>query len=392
MITFAPHYMKKSLQRILCRTGRILLITLAVICTLGCCALFYAGWIMTNNTLAPPDHRGLHPDVGYKRVYARYPELRAWHDSIAARGQWRDTTLINDQGLRLHAIYVPCDGAKATAIVCHGYMDNAPTMMRYTYLYNHEYGMNTLMPEWQYHGASEGDHIQMGWMDRFDAQHFIRMAHAIWPDQPMVMHGVSMGAATVLNTAGEGTPDYVRGYVAGCSFTSFKELFDLSFRHLVRLPGMSPSDTLPAFPYNMAASLVNKLRYGWWHADAAPLKMVPRIEKPVFFIHGTHDPLVPLEMAYRLYNAKTQGDRVLWTPNCTAHAHFIHETYDEYVIRMRAYLAKYVFPDIFPQVPDSLLPPTSEALPPGVILPMPGTFPPAPAAALPGRPKAPVPS
>lgn len=344
-----PHDSTTTTARRRRRRLRAVLLTLAATVLLAGAALMALAWIMTDRLLAPPDHRGLHVAEAYRRVYRAYPGLEAWHDSVAARGQWRDTTLVNAQGLVMHAIYVPCDGATATAIVCHGYQDNAPTMMRYTYLYNHELGMNTLMPEWQYHGTSGGDHIQMGWMDRLDALRFVALAHDLWPDLPVVMHGVSMGAATVLCAAGEGTPDYVRAFVADCSFTSARDEFDTYFRANARLPWMNDADTLPAFPFNAATSLVCRLRYGWTLDEASPLRMTERIHRPVFFIHGDGDTFVPTAMVHRLYAAKVHGERQLWTPPCADHARTIHDHWDEYVARTRAFLAHAL------QLPDSAL-------------------------------------
>lgn len=72
------------------------------------------------------------------------------------------------------------------------------------YLYNHDLGYNILLPDLHYHGQSEGRAIRMGWLDRFDLLHWMEVADGIFGgDTRMVVHGISMGAATTMMASGE---------------------------------------------------------------------------------------------------------------------------------------------------------------------------------------------
>lgn len=93
----------------------------------------------------------------YKYMYEEYPFLEPWVDSLTRAGALRDTTICDPDGLRLHAIYAaaprPTD---RTAVIVHGYTDNAVRMLMIGYLYNHDLGYNILLPDLHYHGRSEG--------------------------------------------------------------------------------------------------------------------------------------------------------------------------------------------------------------------------------------------
>ena len=86
----------------------------------------------------------------------------------------RDTFIINSEGRQLHAIFAagpePTD---KTAVIVHGYTDNAIRMLMIGYLYNKELKYNILLPDLQDQGLSDGPAIQMGWKDRLDCAGWI---------------------------------------------------------------------------------------------------------------------------------------------------------------------------------------------------------------------------
>ena len=90
--------------------------------------------------------------TAYEYMYAEYPFLRPWVDSLQTAGALRDTVIADPQGVRLHALYaaapVPTD---RTAVIVHGYTDCAVRMLMIGYLYNHDLGYNILLPDLYYH-------------------------------------------------------------------------------------------------------------------------------------------------------------------------------------------------------------------------------------------------
>ena len=172
----------------------IIVVLLLTGCTIG--GSFY----MLNFSLTP-DAKILSKDAdSYPYMYRNYPFLRPWVDSLRQADALKDTFIINPHGIQLHAYYVaapkPTD---KTAVIVHGYTDNAIRMFMIGYLYNRDLGYNILLPDLQHQGESEGRAIQMGWKDRFDVLQWMNIANKIFGDSTqMAVHGISMGGATTM--------------------------------------------------------------------------------------------------------------------------------------------------------------------------------------------------
>ncbi len=88
--------------------------------------------------------------------------------------------------------------------------------------YSHEeLGYHVLMPDARGHGRSEGGFICFGWRERKDYVQWIRYLIDKWgPQSQIVLHGVSMGAATVCMTSGESLPYNVKAIISDCAYCS----------------------------------------------------------------------------------------------------------------------------------------------------------------------------
>lgn len=61
--------------------------------------------------------------------------------------------VLNPEGIRLHAYYIAApQPTKKTAVIVHGYTDNAIRMFMIGYLYNHDLQYNVLLPDLQHQG------------------------------------------------------------------------------------------------------------------------------------------------------------------------------------------------------------------------------------------------
>ena len=141
----------------------------------------------------------------------------------------------------------------------------------------------------------------MGWLDRLDVMRWMEVANSRFGragNTRMVLHGVSMGAATVMSVSGETLPSYVKCFVEDCGYTS---ALGTSLRASFTIASVSP-----AFPLLHACSALCRVRYGWSFDEASPLRQVARCHKPMLFIHGDRDTFVPFSMLARLYAAKPQ--------------------------------------------------------------------------------------
>lgn len=272
------------------------------------------------------------------QIEKRFPELKSWLDSLQTVGALRDTFVVMPTtGKRAHALFVRSPRAKGrTAVLVHGYCDNATRMLPIARIYNCELGANVLLPDLYAHGQSDGDAIQMGWKDRLDVLHWISLAPELFRTEAdsmrLVVHGISMGAATTMCVSGEQTPQYVKCFVEDCGYTSVWDEFSNE---------ISARFSLPDFPLMYTASWLVQVKYGWNFSEASPLKQVAKCQKPMLFIHGDNDTFVPTWMVYPLYEAKPQP-KALWIAHGSKHADAYGDYKEEYTHRVLEFVKKYM--------------------------------------------------
>lgn len=300
---------------------------------LSCATSCLVGRYMCNFSLLPEEH-GNDFEGDRAKTEGRYPGILAWYDDLHERGVFRDTTIIGEGGYKLHAIYAPAKdpaNAQGTAVVVHGYTDNHIVFLNLDRMYRDSLNYNVMVPDLHYHGESEGRAVQMGWLDRLDVIRFIDLAHNIWGDDFMVVHGVSMGGATTMMVSGEELPPYVRAFVDDCGYTSVWDQFAHNLKDMFHLP---------PFPVLTSANIVCRHRYGWDFKEASSVKQLAKCTKPMLFIHGDKDDFVPTDHVYKNYDAKVNGYKELWIAPDTDHAMAYRNHPAEYTQHVRDFLAK----------------------------------------------------
>ena len=265
-----------------------------------------------------------------ERIRKECPWTVAWMDSVYQNHAVRDTFVVMPSGYKAYAIYLyapkPTD---KTAVVVHGYKVRAEGMLHIAYLYNHDMGYNVLLPDLYGHGESEGDHIQMGWKDRWDVIRWTEVADDVFPHTQQVLHGISMGAATVMAVSGEKTPDYVKCFVEDCGYSSVWDEFAAQLKEQFGLP---------SFPLMNTTSELCKLKYGWSFAEAQQIEQVRKSTKPMLFIHGDKDDFVPYRMLQPLYEAKTKGKKSIFIAKGSIHAMAYRDHHEEYTQKVKEFL------------------------------------------------------
>ena len=282
------------------------------------------GFYMLDVSLSPDPTRA-NTDSCYRQLFTDYPETREWMDSLRTHHALRDTMIVMPGDYRLHTYYIN-RGSQRTAMVIHGWRDQAIKFFYLARMYERLLGYNVVMPDLYASGMSDGDMLRMGWLDRLDVLQLLDVFKA----DTMVVHGVSMGAATTMMMSGEQMPEDIRDlrFVADCGYTSVWDEFAGELKNQFGLP---------AFPLMYTTSLLCQLRYGWNFGEASALRQVAKCQYPMFFIHGDSDDFVPTYMVHQLYDAKS-APKELWITKGTDHAHSYKNHRTEYVARVRRFL------------------------------------------------------
>ena len=118
---------------------------------------------------------------------------------------WR----MSEDGLRLHATFFPNQDSKKIALCLHGYTSQG--MSDYIGLsgYYLKHGFAMFLPDARAHGQSEGEYVGFGCLDRYDLLGWLHwIMERCGEDVQILLHGTSMGGATVLMArAGYGLDD-----------------------------------------------------------------------------------------------------------------------------------------------------------------------------------------
>ncbi|MCR4901394.1 MAG: alpha/beta hydrolase [Butyrivibrio sp.] len=210
----------------------------------------------------------------------------------------KDIYLDSIDKLHLHAAYIANkEQSHKYAICIHGINDNSEYMGAYALHYQSK-GYNTLLPDLRGHGKSEGGYAGFGIQDRYDILQWIYWIIKRDKDAKIVLHGVSMGAATVLMTTGERLPENVKAAVEDSSYTTVKEQF-ADVYHMLK--GSFFPVALPLWIIRMEI----KLRADYDINDGDCIAAVKRSATPTMFMHGDSDRFINPKMCKRLFEAST---------------------------------------------------------------------------------------
>ena len=206
----------------------------------------------------------------------------------------KEDVFINSfDNLKLHGYILKTENSDKWAITVHGYTNKAESMSAMAYKY-HSLGYNILMPDLRGHGKSEGSYVGMGWHDRLDILKWIDLIIKENKDAKILLHGISMGAGTVMMVSGEELPENVKVIIEDCGYTSAKEQLAYNLKTMFKLP---------SFPILNFCSLITKIKDNYFISEASAIKQLQKAKVHILFIHGDKDKFVPFYMLDKLYNA-----------------------------------------------------------------------------------------
>jgi alpha-beta hydrolase superfamily lysophospholipase len=220
--------------------------------------------------------------------------------------QW---SIRSRDGIELVGYYFPSPiKSKNCVLLVHGHNASAKDMGIIAAQY-HERQFNVLLIDSRGHGQSGGHYSGLGWLEWRDCPLWIdRIVAELGQSTAVILHGISMGANTLLNAAGEGLPSEVRAVIADSPFTSVRAImtYRLHKHHI------------PAMPILISAALLNLAgqRHQIFGADTR--KQVARSKVPIFFIHSRADRQNPPWMSQQLYD-RAAGFSELWITGDAPH-------------------------------------------------------------------------
>lgn len=213
-------------------------------------------------------------------------------------------------GLHLVGRYYHFKDDAPVQILFHGYRSNGKREFSGNNRIAMKLGFNVIVVDERAHGKSGGHTITFGIKERYDCLAWAEYAvKRFGPDVPIVLTGVSMGAATVLMASSLPLPDSVAGIIADCPYSSPGEIIRKVSAD-VKLP------PILSYPFVVIGALVFG-RFRLWEASA--VEAVRHTQIPIMLIHGDDDRFVPCEMSKKIY-AACRGDAELLIVPGAGHA------------------------------------------------------------------------
>lgn len=234
--------------------------------------------------------------------------------------------------LKLKGIYLPRDHAKFTMVIIHGYHSDAFRMSEYAKAFYETFDCDLFLPHLRGHGQSEGNTIGYGWLDKEDMKDWLVKLHEKNPGRPIVVFGLSMGAGCVNFLSCEQVVDEVKCYIEDCGYSSIYEELDYQCRKKTHLP-------LKVFAKDI--DYLMKKYAGYSLRDGDGLYCVSHAKKPMMFIHGLSDDVVPSEMVFDLYNACRSEKQLFFVKNAR-HAHSLSDDRKAYLDVMKQFIEQYL--------------------------------------------------
>lgn len=166
-------------------------------------------------------------------------------------------------------------------------------------------GHNALIVDQRGNGESDGNVITFGNFETRDCLSWIDFAiDRFGQDVKIILCGISMGASTVLITAGGELPKNVIGVLADCGFSSAREII-----HKVMGDLKMPKTLIYPF-IRLGARL-----YGGFSLEKhSAAEAVKTCRVPVIFFHGTGDDFVPWEMSQINYDNCASEKKLVLIP------------------------------------------------------------------------------
>ena len=199
-----------------------------------------------------------------------------------------DVSIQSFDGLTLRGYFYEYAPGAPIELMMHGYRGEAERDLCGGVQRSFAMKRSVLLVDQRGCGRSDGHVITFGIHEHRDCLSWANYLAERFQDVPIILTGISMGAATVMIAAGQNIPENVVGVIADCGYTSAKDIIQKVIKKDMHLP--------PVLAYHFV-KLGAKIFGGFDLDSYSPIEAMPNCKVPVFFVHGEGDNFVPCEMS-----------------------------------------------------------------------------------------------
>lgn len=243
--------------------------------------------------------------IPHGEIYEPYRESMIGYIKKVREMPHTDMEITSFDGLKLRGRFFEYAKGAPVELMFHGYRGCSESDLSGGVLRAFKLGRSVAIVDHRACGRSEGNVITFGVNESRDCLSWIdRLNTLIGDGTPIILTGVSMGAATVMMAAANKLPENVVGVLADCGYSSAKEII-IKVMQDMKLP------TRLLYPFvKLGARL-----YGRFDLEKTPpCEAMQKCTLPVIFIHGDTDDFVPCDMSRKNFELCSAKKKLVIVP------------------------------------------------------------------------------
>ncbi len=208
-----------------------------------------------------------------------------WIDEQYQKKQVKDIYIKNNEGLKLHAIFIENKKNKGIMLEDHGYRSTSRRDIYPSCYHYYNMGYSLLLIDNRTAELSEGKYITFGVKESNDIISWIKYLNKKYPKKDIILAGVSMGASAILMAMNRINDNMnVKCIIADSGYISGYDEVKYCINHYFHIPGSIFIGMINIW-CNIIAKFDLKIR--------TTIRSMKDSKIPVLLIHGEADDFVP---------------------------------------------------------------------------------------------------
>ena len=258
---------------------------------------------------------------------------KAWVEEKMKSGETENILIKSEDGLKLHGLLIQHSNPKGIFVECHGYRSTAERDL-YTSCYQYyNWGYDILLNDQRTANRSEGKYITFGVKESSDIIKWCEYVNRRYPNLPIILAGISMGATTVLLATDKLKKEYhVKLIIADSGFVSAWNEVIYAIKHYFHLPGK-------CFIYmiNLWCKWIGKFSL----KEKSTVDALKNTSIPVLLIHGEDDDFVPAHNSLTNYREYQGPKELLIVPKANHGMGYLVDS-KKYLKTVKEFIDKYI--------------------------------------------------
>lgn len=227
------------------------------------------------------------------------------------------STFYLDSYAKIEGWDIPVDSAKGVVILYHGYISCKANMLTYAEAFNQK-GYTTILIDFMGSGGSDGVETSIGFKEGCDVKESLAYANKKYPDQDIILFGVSMGAVSIMKSVEQYNihPDKI---ILECPFGSMLETAKGRFEIM----------GLPTTPLAHWLIFYGGLQTGFNAFNHNPIDYAKSITIPTLLSVGGLDARVSMEEINSIYD-NLQGEKTKVVFQNSRHEMYLNNDSEEW--------------------------------------------------------------